>query len=110
MHDHPNLFPPSYLPKLDLGKDGWHRVIRLGHYTWQEILGHFAQNPTKLAVVYVTEGSQSLSEFEQARIWAEGTMETVRYLIQHLPPTDPVLVKLAKRWDFSLNPSNSFLI
>ena len=52
----------------------------------------------------------SLSAFELDRIWAEGTMATVRYLTQHVLPTDPILVKLANRWDFPLSPIDPILI
>jgi hypothetical protein len=99
---HPEQFPPSYLPKLDIGRtqDGWDKVIRLDNLTWQEVIVNFAPDPTALAVKYANE--EELSPFEQDRIWAEGTMATVRLLVQHVPLTDPILVKLAQRWDFSL--------
>jgi hypothetical protein len=58
---------------------------------------------------YATEGALALSEFEQDRIWAEGTMETVRLLMQHVSPTDPILQKLADRWKFSLTPDQILL-
>lgn len=100
---HPEQFPPSYLPKLDICRtqDRWDRVIRLNNLTWQEILANFAPDPTSLAAKYAN--GEKLSVFELDRIWAEGTMSTLRFLVQHIPPTDPILIKLANRWDY-LNP------
>jgi hypothetical protein len=92
----PHEFPPTYLPKLDLD-----------HHTWQEIRAFFVPDPTTLAVQYAK--GDNLSKFALDRIWAEGTMETLRYLVQHVPPTDSVLVKLAQRWKFPLSPKDILL-
>jgi hypothetical protein len=86
----PNEFPSSYFPYLNLI-----------NYTWQEIHKIFQPDPMSLAVKYIN--GNNLSQFEYDRIWAEGTMNTVRLLVQHLPPTDLILQKLADRWDFSLD-------
>jgi hypothetical protein len=86
---HLEEFPPSYLPKLNLDQ-----------YSWQDILSHFHTDPTSLAAKYVAQRHESgpeTSQFEQDRIWAEGTRDTFNVLREKLPPTDPILIRLSQR-------------
>jgi hypothetical protein len=107
-----DLFPPSYLPYLDLKREeinNYNKVSRRNNYSWQQIITNFSTDPNILAVQYAS--GEKLSQFEQDRIWAEGTMPTLRMLIQYLPHDDQILQKLARRWEFplsfDLNPEGS---
>jgi hypothetical protein len=97
IRDLPGNFPVSYLSRLDLSNN-----------SREEILDHFAAHPSALAMKYIN--NEVLSEFEQDRIVAEGTLETLHVMIQHLPPTDPLLKSLAQRWNFNLFGDNSNLL
>lgn len=84
-------FPQSYLSYLDFKR-----------WTNDQIYQHFQTDPTQLAVKYANQ--DELSQFDLDRIVHEGTPQTIRTLRQLVPPTDPILQQLTKRWNVSLEP------
>ena len=60
----------------------------------------FLPSPKNLAHRYIKQ--EALSRFEQDRIIYEGTPETIHFMAQSLPSTDPLLQTLAERWKIPL--------
>jgi hypothetical protein len=92
----PNAIPSSYKQYLNEKQ-----------YKQDEIFKFFKPSPSRLASRY--NDAENISQFEQDRIVYEGTLDTLKFLIEQVGPEDVLVKKLAQQLDVQLKQGELYL-